>query len=69
MFINTPKALDSGHGIDLFNVGLIFVERSIVNSLVNPKGPSSLKWDTFTVWKFKNFPATQNLCEINVGRS
>ena len=50
MFINTPKALDSGHSIDLFNVGLILIEWGIVNSLINPKGPGSLKWDTFILF-------------------
>ena len=49
MLVDAPKALHRRHGVNLLNVGLVFVQRSIVYSLVNPKGPRGLQRDALSV--------------------
>ena len=49
MVENAPKALHGRHGVNLANVGLVLAQGSIVNSLVQPEGPSRLQGHAFVL--------------------
>ena len=53
MFVDTPKALDSRHSVDSFNVGLVLIDGGIVNRFVNPKGPGCLKRHPLLLFKIE----------------
>mgnify|MGYP006903922372 CR=1 FL=1 len=53
MLVDTPKALDSWHCVNSFDVGLVIVDRRVVHRLVNPECPGCLKWYPLALLKIE----------------